>query len=114
MSSFILFQRSFSTTSIFESAKTPLRSIQGPPLPTASVALAASGFVVPACTVRAIFPPEPNPSPTLRTRTVLDKHQTHCVKSALVADEGGVFFDNLEKARATHNRQLGFFGNEKF
>ena len=114
MSSSILFLQSFSTTSTFESAKTPLRSNQGLPLPTASVALVASGFVVEACTARAIFPPEPRPSPTLRTRTVLDKHQAHCVKSVLVADEGDVFFDNLEKARATHNRQLGFFGNEKF
>ena len=114
MSSSILFQRSFSTTSTFESAKTPLRSNQGLPLPTASVALVASGFVVAPCTARAIFrlnrdlPPRSGPAP------FLDKHQTHCVKSAPVADEGGAFFDNLEKARATHNRQLGFFGNEKF
>ena len=114
MSSSILFQRSFSTTSTFKSAKTPLRSTQGLPLPIASVALVVSGFVGAACASRAIFPPEPRPFPTLGSAQFLDKHQTRCVKSALVANGGGVFFDNLEKARATHNRQLGFFGNEKF
>ena len=114
MSSSILFQRSFSTTSTFKSAKTPLRSNQGLPLPTASVALGASGFVSAACTAWAIFPPNRDLPPRSGPARFLDKHQTLCVKSALVADGGGVFFDNLEKARATHNRQLGFFGNEKF
>ena len=70
MSSSILFQRSFSTTFTFKSAKTPLQSTQGPPLPTASVALVVSGLVGAACASSAIFPPEPRPSPTLRTRTV--------------------------------------------
>ena len=52
--------------------------------------------------------------PASQSRRILDKHQTLCVQFALVANGGGVFFENLEKARATHNRQLGFFGNEKF
>ena len=102
MSSFIPFQRSFSTTSIFKSAKTLLRSTQGLPLPTASAALVVSGFL----DLSARLPP---PEPFLRLNRVLlprsgpaqflDKHQTHCVESVLVANGGGVFFDNLEKSK---------------